>query len=203
MKKIGTGYFYNVFQKTSTRVLKKQKNFLDITRDEKIKNIPAVLRQNKIVKKNTEIIKNKLKNKILAKQLGNPNFVSRFNYEQDRALLLMDYFDTHSLDQNKQAIDAYLDLTLELLDFGIHDYVYKFKNSYGFNSKGDLLFIDFNEVVFSKKEILDYVSRKHWLQEAQYRKFSEGPLKKYIFEQFEARLNTAVVEERFESQLEN
>lgn len=201
MNLLGSGYFYNAYDLGNGRVVKKQKGLWQTLRNHKLKNLPLVFRQNTIAKKNTDQVKDRL-DENLGRLLGNPRFSSRYTHTQDKVQLLMDYFDKHSLDENKAAIDAYVELTLNLLDYGIHDYVYKFKNSYGFTSSEDLVCIDFNEVTFSKAETLDYVARRHWLTEAQYRKFPEGPLKQYFKDAMEARLTPEAVESRFGSLLQ-
>ncbi len=196
MNKLGTGYYYDAYDIGDNRVVKKQRPFTLMLRSTKMINVPLVLKQNKTARENTTKIK-KMMTADLAPALGHPNFISAYEYEQDKVTLLMDYFDAHSLDENKAAIDQYIDLTLLLLTYGIHDYVYKFKNSYGFNKDNQLVFIDFNEVVFSLEKTLDFVKNKHWEKEAQYSKFPESPLKEHMRIEMESRITPTVVRELF------
>ncbi len=189
--KIAEGYFYDVYDIGNNRILKKKKSFGEIA--ESIKgntNMGILTKWFKTYRyvKNAENVTKRIKNTFPSSALaflGHPVFKDGVDYEQDKVTLLMDYFDTHSLEENKIVIDKYTKLIKEFLKYGIHDYVYKFKNSYGVNREGEVVFIDFNEVTFSKTKTLNLAKVKHWREEAQFRKFAEGELKAYI----ETKLN--------------
>ena len=193
MKMLENGFFYNVYDIGDNLVLKRKRSFLDILTNTKFKNISLVLKQHKVAKSQTLLIKKKL-SVLPASLLGNPRFINSYNYKQDKVELLYEYFENHSIEENKTIIKKYLELVVELLKYGIHDYTYKFKNSYGVTPQNDVVFIDFNEITASKDEVLKLVDSRHWLIEAQYTKFPEGELKYFIRDAFDSKLNKAVVE---------
>ncbi len=205
MNKISEGYFYDVYDIGNGRVLKKKRSFSDIsksikgkTADSPLSNWFKTFKYIRGVKKTTSTINKKISS-IPQELIGNPTFINKTDYEQDKVTLLMDYFQTHSLSENKLIIDKYTDLIKEFLKYGIHDYVYKFKNSYGVNEKGNVVFIDFNEVVFSKEKIMQFIEKKQWQNEAQYRKFEEGELKSYLGLKLGETLTVDVVDRLFGS----
>ena len=184
--KIASGYFYDVYDMGDGRILKKKRPFYKIARSLQGKSkldflslIVKTFRYIQDAKRNTKIVREKTAS-IPQELLGNPKFLNAVDYTQDKVVLLMDYFDTNTLEENKVVVGKYVALIKELFEFGIHDYVYKFKNSYGVNSRGGIVFIDFNEVTFSKEKTLELAQAKHWKQEAQFRKFPEGELKDFI-----------------------
>jgi hypothetical protein len=186
MNLLASGYFYDVYDVGNDRVLKKQRAFKDIAKSIQGKNqinffvlMIKTFVYIKKVKQNTNVVRRKL-SVVPRELLGNPEFVNSTDYTQDKVVLLMDYFDTHTLDENKIVVLSYTELIKKLLKYGIHDYVYKFKNSYGLNKKGGVVFIDFNEVTFSKEETLTYIKNSQCKSEAQFRKFPEGELKSLL-----------------------
>ncbi len=195
-EKISNGYFYEVYDIGNSRVFKKQKSFLNTVKQFEhsgffLKYIHAYV-HNKNCIKVTKRIKENLKNLPVAK-LGNPVFKNGADYEQEKVVLLMDYFETHSLEENKTVIDTYMNLVVEFLKYGIHDSVYKFKNSYGVNTNGEVIWIDFNEVCFSKNEVLKLAQNKKWQNEAQFRKYPDSELKQYVELKFNQTLTQETV----------
>jgi transglutaminase/protease-like cytokinesis protein 3 len=186
MHKISEGYFYEVYDLGNNRVLKKKRPFLkimgDVRKEYESNFFTGVIKTFQHIRKCTEATSSvrKKMEKIPHSLLGNPRFINKVEYEQDKAVLLMDYFTTHSTEENKVVIDKYSALVKEFLKYGVHDYVYKFKNSYGINSNGEVVFIDFNEVTFSKDKTLEYIKIKEWRNDNQFRKFPEGELKEYL-----------------------
>jgi fructose 1,6-bisphosphatase len=94
MKFIDRGFFYKVFEYSESRVLKKRRSLLDILIYTKPKYLIQVFKQNNEAKKQTLIIKNKL-SEIPGELFGNPFFVDKYNYTQDKVELLYHYFDKH------------------------------------------------------------------------------------------------------------
>jgi len=200
MDYIESGYFYDVYDVDNGRVLKKRRRILSVFTKTNFKNIFLVLHQNLQAKKHTSEIKTRL-DIIPEALLGNPIFVNKFDYSQDKVLLLGQYFETHSVIESKLIVDAYVSLLLKLLKYGVHDYVYKFKNSYGVDKDGEVIFIDFNEITTSKEEVLKLVSSKRWLHAAQYLKFPAGELKEYIKLKLGNSLTKEAVEDLWEKSL--
>lgn len=200
MEKLGEGYFYDVFDLGNEKVLKKKKSFRRIGNSlgNKINPFLKWFRAYFFISKSqavTEKIKDKMKSfPELSRLLGDPKFNTSTDFEQDKVILLMDYFATHTLEENKSIIDKYIDLLQKMLTYGIHDYVYKFKNGYGVSKNGEIVFIDFNEVTFSKEKTLDLAEANHWQKEAQYRKYEEGELKQYLGKRFRETLTKENIE---------
>jgi hypothetical protein len=196
MQKIGEGYFYNVFDIGNQRVFKKGKKFIDIAKNVRgnSKNffvqtfVKASWHFFSCFHATKKIQKKVTKYPNLLGVFGNPNFLSCVNYEQDKITPLMDYFASHNEDENKIMVDKYVSLIETLLEYGIHDYVYKFKNSYGINKEGNLIMVDFNEVTFSKSRTIQFVIENQWENEAQFRKYENGNLKEYIGEKLRKSL---------------
>jgi len=201
MEKIGEGYFYNVFNLNNGRVLKQKKDFKSISNSlgKEVNSLSKWIKTCSYISK-CKSVTQEIKDKIthfpeLSKLLGNPKFNNSTDFEQDKVILLMDYLDTHSFKENKLIVDKYITLIENLLTFGIHDYVYKFKNGYGVSQNGEVIFIDFNEVTFSKHKVLSLATANHWHNEAQYRKYEEGDLKQYLGK----RLGECLTSENIES----
>lgn len=203
MQKISDGYYYEVYDLNNGRVFKKKKSFMKIA--EAIKGkvgvfTPALIYKTFIHVHKCESVTKRIRDSILPKELlANPVFVSKTDYEQDSVTLLMDYFDSHSLGENKRVIDLYMNLIKEFLRYGLHDHVYKFKNSYGVNAQGGVVCIDFNEMTFSKDAVLTFVQTEEWRTQAQFTKFSEGELKDYLGQKFRETLTSSVVNQHWNS----
>ena len=86
-----SGYFYNVYDIGDNRVLKKKRGYLDILTNTKFKNISLVLKQHKVAKSKTLLIKGKL-SILPASLLGNPQFINSYDYKEDKVELLHKYF---------------------------------------------------------------------------------------------------------------
>lgn len=194
MKFIDRGFFYKVFECANSRVLKKKRNFLDILLHTKPKHILQVLKQNKEAKKQTLTMKSMLPS-VPNELFGNPYFVNKYNYTQDRVELLYRYFDKHTLEENKLMFEKYLNLITELMKYGVHDRVYKFKNSYGVTNEGNVIFIDFNELEMSKEKVIDLISSGHFFNEAQYTKFPAGKFKDFMHASFKEKITVRAVED--------
>lgn len=186
MQKISEGYFYEVYDLGSGRVLKKRRPFSKILEDIRkkykcglFKGIIKTFDHIHECNNSTYLIKERFKNIPLG-LFGNPLFINNVEYKQDKTILLMDYFANHDLEENKIMIDKYIELVKTLLKYSIHDRVYKFKNSYGINDKEEVVWIDFNEVTFSKEKTSEYAKNMEWKNELQFKKFPEGELKEYL-----------------------
>ncbi len=203
MNKISDGYYYEVYDLNNGKVLKKKKAFSEITKAFEGKNRLGYLEKIYKTRKHIrycERVTETIKKSLIPKELlANPLCLNKTDYEQDKVVLLMDYFDSHSLQENKLIVDSYIDLTREFLGHGIHDNVYKFKNGYGINASGKVVCIDFNEMIFSKEKVLELVSNEEWRKQAQFTKFPEGELKEYIGEKFKEILNSEIINKYWNS----
>lgn len=167
MKKIGEGYYYNVYDIGNGRVLKKQKN--------KIHILLFILFANKLNIKNTareytEVVHSipslrsmytKIFNTGIDKKiLGNPVLKDGIDYEQDKIIKT-------SSTPFLECIHDTTDLIKTLWGFGIHESVYNFTINNGYND-GRLVLIDFNEVTFTIEDAIKDIENKVWLQRYSY-----------------------------------
>lgn len=190
MQKLGSGYFYDVFDLGNGRVEKRERTLEETARS--IKGNTDMDVDTSLAKARKSIEESAQNTKIIIEKLaympgeflGSPIFHG-LSYEQDKVILLMDYWENHTFEENKLVSDKYFKLTEGLLEYGIHDHVYKFKNSYGLNNKDEVVFIDFNEIVSSKEEAIILIKEREWEKQAQFRKYPEGEFKEYLRTKFE------------------
>jgi len=195
-KLIGTGYFYNVYEHSPHRVVKRTRGLWNILQTKRPKHIVEVLKQNKVARKNTKIVKSKL-DSLPGDIFGNPKFISRYDYIQDKVAPLHKYMEVHSLEENKKMIDRYFEIIMMLMEYGIHDHVYKFKDGYGVNNEGNLIYVDFNEIYTSKDKVLRLIRNREWEKEMQLTKLPKGELKEYINKSYEKNLTIEQVDKRW------
>lgn len=203
MRIISDGYYYEVYDVGNGKVLKKKKTFLKIAIAIKGKSriglMSALYKAARHIINCEKVTKKVMEAEIPLGLLANPTFINRTDYEQDRVILLMDYFGSHTLQENKIIVDAYMDLIKELFRYKVHDNVYKFKNSYGVDKVGRVVCIDFNEMIFCKSEVLRLAKKEEWRTQAQFTKFPEGELKDYIEKMFSETLTLKVIDEYWDS----
>ncbi len=207
MTKISDGYYYEAYDLGNGKVLKKKKSFMDIAKAIKgasnmsfVSNIYKTYSHIRYCEKVTRLVKNST----LPRQLlANPHFINTTDYEQDKVTLLMDYFASHTLEENRIIVDKYFDLIKEFLCHGIHDNVYKFKNSYGISNEGKVVCIDFNEMVFSKVKVLELAQTEEWRTQAQFTKFPEGELKDYLGAKFREVLTPTIINQYWDTYQKN
>lgn len=116
--------------------------------------------------------------------LGNPRMLEGFNYEQDRVVTLGEYFNTHTFEENKECIQAFIALTYKTWEYGFADIVFNFTLNNGMTKDGTLILHDCNEIVFDKEKFLHPIRTKKWLQQSSFRRLPEGILKEYIRDAF-------------------
>jgi hypothetical protein len=192
MEKLSDGYYYEVFDLKNGRVLKKKKTFSEVAKSMGGMRPLKFYRTWKHIRNCENTTKEVIK-RLPLQLIGNPSFVNKTNYEQDKVVLLMEYFESHNLEENKRIVDSYIDLIKTLLLHGVHDHVYKFKNSYGIDKNGKVICIDFNEMTFSKDEVITLAQEERWRTEAQFTKLKEGELKKYLAAKFKETLERDVI----------
>lgn len=189
MKKIGEGWYYDVFDLENDRVLKKRKDFTSIAAkfdkafflrgiykwfkgyNYAVKCAWATGRMKERIKKSFE----------LAKILGNPVFVSDTNYEQDKVRIIADSL-SGILEEDKKIIDSYIKSIFVCWENAFSDRIYNFSINNGYNSWNDLILIDFNEVTFLKNEVLKDILEKRW-EKSWSAKQIDQKLQNYYFEQ--------------------
>lgn len=174
MKKIGEGYYYNVYRVDNGHVLKQIKNkvniflFIFFSNRFRLKNtlseykivVTALPKLAALYKK----IMNRVNNSEL---LGNPNFLHNGEYTQDLVSIKKDA-GICSHDEFKTIIYDYVLLVKKLWEYGTADTVYNFSINSGYTSSGVFALIDFNEVTFEKEEVRKAIKEKVWLYRSSY-----------------------------------
>jgi hypothetical protein len=180
MKKIGEGYYYNVYDIGNGRVLKKQKDkfsiFFHILVTSKGSVIHAYKKSKEVsntilkLRKEYEEILNKVSDTSL---LGNPTLLQGIDYTQDKADRVREDVNLLSEQQFTLLIINYTNLIKQLWTFGINESVYNFTLNNGYNTEGEYILVDFNEVTFDIEKVLQDIKSKFWLGQWAYQLLSE------------------------------
>lgn len=187
MKKIGEGYYYNVYKLNSNQVLKVIKNklqiFLFIFFANKGNYKNSLLEYKNVIKGIPKLQEeySKVINLVTYREtLGNPIFINEIEYKQD---LIKDLRNINSLQKQEfiKVVYDYVSLLKQLWSFGISDSVFNFSINCGYNKNNKLILIDFNEIAFNKDEVTEQVKNQVWLKRASYLKLTKE--KQIIFEE--------------------
>ena len=198
MKIIGRGYWYRVYDLGNGRVLKSEKNFLHKAYDtfnfEGIR--PSVYF--KLITKNWRIalIYKRLKGQIDLTLIGAPIFLAGIDYEQDKVEILENILKRSSEAENQKIIDMYIENIMECWRNGFSDEVYNFTINSGLDTFGKMILIDFNEVTFSKEDVLRSINSKRWLKSWSLGQIDSN-LKSYYVEQMERKITSNSLEKNW------
>jgi isocitrate dehydrogenase kinase/phosphatase len=114
---------------------------------------------------------------------ANPSFVKNsLDYIQDRVVIMEDFFLKNNLEQNKKAIDGYIEFQKKLWSYGIYDTTDKLQTNYGVNKQGDVVCVDFGEFVFIKEKALERIKKQKWINRQSYKNWQDLELKNYYTE---------------------
>lgn len=171
MKLIGRGWQYSVYDIGGNRVFKRHntlfESYVEMLKEQLFHLWFPVIGFSKIYKDGKEkasLSLQKIINSSLDQSLfGNPKIIGKFDYEQDFAISLSDYFKNHSLDQSKQKIDSFIEFCLLLYKNSIIEKNFNMANNFGVNNLGKIILIDLGEVCFSTEEIKEQISKRVWL----------------------------------------
>lgn len=200
MKYIGEGYYYRVYEFDENRVFKKLQSYWFSFR--KIYSLARRKTGSSFIKSITiahksAVAERKLLFTMKEKQFfgapvslfANPSFVGNtLNYTQDRVVVMEDFFSKSSLDQNKKAIDGYIEFQKKLWSYGLHDTTDKLQTNYGINKNGNVVCVDFGEFVFTKEKALESVLKQKWLSRQSYKNWKDLELKNYYTERMFAEM---------------
>jgi hypothetical protein len=199
MRKIGEGYFYNVYDLGNGRVLKKvksgpalffgilKKNFghWRIFREYK-KAIRQLVNMDELYKQMLQQIKEPW-------MLGNPEFIDGISYTQDKVTVLKDVLHQNSSEvMFKKYVELYIDHIKLFWNYGCHELVYNFTINTGVDSNGRLIAIDFNEVTFAKDNAIKSITDSEWLHRWSYYCMSSSE-KKYYKQRMESEITVAAL----------
>jgi hypothetical protein len=132
--------------------------------------------------------------------------VGRVVYTQD--LALMNHQVLRELNQLKklgasdikrfqQVIDMYLDLTYKMWGFGYADYVFKLGDT-GFNSKGNMIFVDLGEFSHDPAFILRALEEQRWLHAIMPTKVDFPQIPSQLQAYYEKTMGNALTAEKFQ-----
>jgi len=157
MKKLGEGWQYTAYDLGDGRVLKKfhslPRMYWVILKDISPFNsdplpfykLPSFARASKRkALESFEILKHK---NIPASWLGNPKRLKGLDYEQDKIKPLHDVFEENNTEVIKSIIDQFIIFNRELLELGVIDKSFNVTKNYGLSKKGEMVMIDFGELL--------------------------------------------------------
>ena len=203
MKYIGEGYYYRVYEFDNNRVYKELQSYWFsfkkiylLTRDKTGSSIikSAIIAHKSAVgeRKLLSVVKERQFFGALLSLFANPSFVGKtLNYTQDKVIIMEDFFSKSGLEQNKKAIDGYIEFQKKLWSYGMLDATYKLQTNYGIDARGGVVCIDFGEFVFTKEKALASILKKKWLSRQSYKNWKDLELKNYYTE----RISDAMTEE--------
>ncbi len=200
MKKIGEGYYYNVYDLGHGRVLKKRKNtirtflFIFFSRKGHIDFFREFLKVIRSEEKVKELYQKLLNTKIDLYLFANPIFLSINNYEQDKVTPIRNKLKHVSLEESKKIIDNFISLNKKLWTYGIGEKVYNFTWNNGIDSKGNIVLFDFNEITFDKERVLKDIENEVWIH-----RFSYTHLNNELKEYYKKRMKEELTEEAVNS----
>ncbi len=174
MKRIGKGYFYNVYDLGNGRVLKKQKTSFALFWHIMVINgfLPHAVgeyrRAIRTLPQIKQVYSELMQNVSNTQLLGNPLFNTGIEYEQDKALVLYDALRKAPLEEQYLLVEKYITLIKELWKYGCHETVYNFTINNAVNKDGEVILIDFNEMTFDKTVVEQDIEKKEWLHRWSY-----------------------------------
>ncbi len=100
--------------------------------------------------------------------LGNPVFINALEYKQDKCVILKNSISTMSESEFKRWIDEYLEVIRVTWSCGFSDLIFNFTVNTGRDKNGRLVQVDFNEISFDKKLVIQQIQKKYWIHNYSY-----------------------------------
>lgn len=130
-----------------------------------------------------------------ARLLGNPTLLGHGIYEQDKLLMIGDYFGRHTFEESAAVIDRYIETTIALWQWGISEVVFNFTVNSGLRPDGTVALCDLGELTRSRSWVRRLVADQIWLQRWSYHTLPDERLKAYARTTLAERLTPARVVE--------
>jgi len=196
MKKIGEGFYYNVYDLGNGRVVKRRTSWISRVRKviawrkragRKLFEAINPLSDKKRFYQSIQVSKEVLE-LLNPKLLGNPSFVNFLEYEQDKAIIVKDLVHNQNDEEFIRRIKEYVLLAKKLWSIGFGDTVFNFTINNGVSEKtGQLIWVDFNDFTKSKETMAYCIKAKKWETQASLRYFPKerSALKDRIIKLFE------------------
>jgi hypothetical protein len=119
--------------------------------------------------------------------LVNPVFLDGINYEQDKVEPIYQYFKHKPSKECEYIIDQVIELTKSLWVHGMVEGIYNFTINCGVTSNKKVVLIDFNEITFTKSDVLVHIQNKKWLKQWSYTQLSK-PLQFYYAQKMDNQI---------------
>ncbi len=184
MKFIGNGLQYNVYDIGNGRVRKLYSSKKDKLKTLKGWGVIGKAAQEKLVsiEKHGQYSISRIKKHLNPKNewlLGNPLFLNKLDYEQDKIIPITAYFSKNDVGHNKKVIDQFIKVTLQLWDFGISDTIFNLTINNGVTKSGKVILSDLGELTFSKREVESMIKSRKWLAASSYTEIHFRGLSEY------------------------
>lgn len=170
MKKIGQGWQYAVYDLENGKVLKKfhswTRAYFVIFRQifpfnkDSFFEIPSFVKD---LKRKADVSFKILKKiNIPPEWMGNPRFINKYDFEQDKVVPLHDAFEDLDTNGIKKIIDQFIEFNLKLLKLGVIDKSFNITKNYGINNEGEIVLIDIGELFDDKELISKQLKDRGW-----------------------------------------
>jgi hypothetical protein len=106
--------------------------------------------------------------------VGHPVFLGGINYEQDRVEPLGTILERSGPAAKRDIIDQYIESIFAHWENGFSDTVFNFTINSGLGSGGNMVLLDFNEIVMSKQETQRRIVSKRWFRTWSYKQLDPG-----------------------------
>jgi hypothetical protein len=195
MRKLGSGFYYKVYDLGNGRVTKKETTFFHkVLSLIKFYYIFFFAHFDLIRDAHTRIKESFTLIPYAGYLFGNPTVVGEYEYEQDKVILLKNYFSTHSFEENKVVCQKYVALVLETWEYGFSDIVYNFGLNAGLNARSECILIDFNEITLNKEKMRKDIQQKKWKRQHSTVFMRSRELKAYVKDLFETTLTEQMLD---------
>lgn len=176
---IGKGYTYNVYDLGKGRVLKTEKTLPQILVDtyfyegqdvkNYLKTIARLIDKSRVIEINRYV-----RLYVDPVIVGHPVFLGGINYEQDRVEPLGTILERSGPAAKRDIIDQYIESIFAHWENGFSDTVFNFTINSGLGSGGNMVLLDFNEIVMSKQETQRRIVSKRWFRTWSYKQLDPG-----------------------------
>lgn len=174
MKKIGSGWTFDVYEYGNQKVLKKKKR--PILRMIKIlRGDPRLIfTLNKTIydldnlnRRSVKIIENLRNTTFDFQTLANPESISEKGYIQNKCLPVGNFLKDDR--KVEEIIEKYIEQIKYFWRYGFADMVFNFTLNNGLDKNQNIVLFDFNEVTSQKERVLTDIENQKWLKKHSFR----------------------------------
>jgi hypothetical protein len=187
---LGVGWQYTVYDLGDGRVLK-----VPLSREQRMRiafaehrNDPAFTRERAAAWADAVAVETRRSYGVLegalpdldARLLAYPLLLGNDIYEQDKVLIVANFFRDHSFAENAAIVDRYVETTRALWQWGISDVVFNFAVNSGIAADGAVVLCDLGELTTAQTWVRQNVARQIWLRSASFSALRDARLASYI-----------------------